>query len=125
MSEISDETIAAMKAAAEAATPGPWEWRPEDASMTTLQTVNNVIEDENGVPWHPDTILWTTACRSCAQKERQCGHASNADQAHIAACHPQAVLGLIEMLERAEKALHRAQWEAEALKRAVMGLKGV
>lgn len=80
---MTDIDIAVLKAAAKAATPGPWHYQPPD-------------DDDAHVPW---SYVWGPSIRSLGGSSRP---QDDADRAFIAAADPTAVLALIERLERAE-----------------------
>lgn len=114
--EISDETIAAMRAAAEAATPGPWTWSTE------------------GLAAHARRLILCATNGELAQRAA-CGGAlfrfdADSDNAkHIAACDPQAVLALIARLDRAEEGLrvfvnHGSQLVAQMAREALEASDG-
>ena len=88
--------LEAIKQAAQAATPGPWEWEADDGSLLTL--------------WAKDAvghgfILSCYRCKKCQERDDICLWPNKENSKFIALANPAAVLALCERMERAEEAL--------------------
>lgn len=112
MTEISKERRDAIRAAAEKATPGPWEVGPVDDTVVTHLGADGLRYEIAGIDGDynsPDE--WPTM---------------EANAAHIANCDPQTILALLDALDAAEAKLasaepvawtdpHSLLWEAERI----------
>jgi len=99
--------IAALKAAAEKATPGEWHWLIHDHSMASLG-----VGDDPGMG--TPLVLSVSPCRSCADRAKakgaewewgRCATPSEANARFIALANPTSILSMIARLEALEEAL--------------------
>lgn len=92
---MTDLDLSDLRAKAEAATPGPWEFSPDDGSALDADAV--VVLDEAG----DEALIVTTWIEA-------------KDAEFIAAANPAVVLELLDRLERAERAIEEGKriWQS-------------
>lgn len=95
--EITPELLAELKSKAEYATPGPWEYREDNAAGYNIESQN-------------DYIVYSGTDSDC-ECDYGCEKESNA--AYIAAANPKVVLALLDEIDRLNKlmALWRHDYE--------------
>lgn len=108
MTEFTPARLAELRAVAEAATPGPWEWEQSSADPSPSGD-EPLVTSNPGEDGYPDVVL------SGWGYDESGTEASDEDRAHIATFDPPTVLALIAALESktAEADYWRNSWNRE------------